>query len=575
MKKLITSAAVAFIAASAFAQPALDPHALAGLWAARNNSGPDVRGVLTIVREGNDWLAEIAGRSAPVTIENDRVSFQLPAGEGRFRGRTNGQQITGHWIQPNATGSEYATPVTLAKHAPHRWQGVVSPIDAHMTLFLPVKWNDDGTLSAYVRNPERNVGRFLDVQRLTVDGHRVNAIGKNNKVVATGNYDADNETLSMYFDSIGSTFDFHRATAADEAAFYTRGKNPAPYVYHAPIARDDGWPVASLDAVNISRDDIAKFINMIVTMPIESVHSSDIHAFLMARHGKLVVEEYFHATNPDEPHDTRSAAKSITSVMTGAAVLRGDPISTSTHVYEAMYGAAAAASQDERKRAITVENLLTMSSGLDCDDNDDNSPGREDTMQEQTAQPDWYRFTLDLKMIRNPGEKPVYCSCQPNLLGGVLGRTTKRWLPDLFRDTVATPMHIRQYGMNLTPTGDAYMGGGMRLRPRDFLKVGQMMIDGGRWEGRRIVSEKWTKRSTAAIYELGGNHYGYLWWITDYPYRGRTVRAFFAGGNGGQIVMGIPELDLVIAFFGGNYSDSSSLVPQRVFVPQYVLPAVK
>ncbi len=67
----------------------------------------------------------------------------------------------------------------------------------------------------------------------------------------------------------------------------------------------------------------------------------------------------------------------------------------------------------------------------------------------------------------------------------------------------------------------------------------------------------------------------FLWWVTDYPYRNRTVRAFFAGGNGGQIVMGIPELDLVIAFFGGNYSDSSSLVPQRVFVPQYVLPAVK
>jgi CubicO group peptidase (beta-lactamase class C family) len=216
-----------------------------------------------------------------------------------------------------------------------------------------------------------------------------------------------------------------------------------------------------------------------------------------------------------------------------------------------------------------------MSSGLDCDDNDSSSPGNEDTMQEQSRQPDWYKYTLDLKMIRNPGEKSVYCSCQANLAGGVIGRTTGRWLPDLFRELVADPMQIEQYGMNLTPTGDAYMGGGVRFRPRDFMKLGQVMIDQGRWQGRQIVSADWAKRSTSPHAEIGGRKYGYLWWIADYPYKGRTVQAFFAGGNGGQIVMGIPELDLVIAFYGGNYSDAASLIPQRVLVPEYILPAVE
>ena len=68
--------------------------------------------------------------------------------------------------------------------------------------------------------------------------------------------------------------------------------------------------------------------------------------------------------------------------------------------------------------------------------------------------------------------------------------------------------------------------------------------------------------------------YGYQWWVEDYPYKGRILRAFFAGGNGGQIVMGIPELDLVIAFYGGNYSDRVLLIPQWVYVPQYILPAI-
>jgi CubicO group peptidase (beta-lactamase class C family) len=83
------------------------------------------------------------------------------------------------------------------------------------------------------------------------------------------------------------------------------------------------------------------------------------------------------------------------------------------------------------------------------------------------------------------------------------------------------------------------------------------------------------RKSTSPLYELGSSRYGYLWWVTDVPYRSRTVRAFFAGGNGGQIVMGIPELDLVIAFYGGNYGDPVFFKPESVFVPQYILPAVK
>ena len=100
------------------------------------------------------------------------------------------------------------------------------------------------------------------------------------------------------------------------------------------------------------------------------------------------------------------------------------------------------------------------------------------------------------------------------------------------------------------------------------------MLNGGTWNGHRVVSERWARRATSPLVSLGNAKYGYLWWMTEYPYQGRTVQAFFAGGNGGQVVIGIPELDLVVAAYGGNYNDPVLFRTQRRLVPEYVVPAV-
>lgn len=562
----MTHAIRVLVIAALFAAP-LHADDVVGLWAARRYFGPDLKGNLTIERTESGWRADIGGRNAAVKVARQEVTFEIPDG-GAFRGKMEGDRIVGHWIQPStaSSGMTFASPVTLRKQADGRWLGVVAPLDDLMTYFLPIQRSADGTLTTFLRNPERNAGRFTNIERVAVEGSTIKLLG-GGSVVAETPYDGEGFAVSLR----GATMDFHRASASDEAIFYPRGKTPPQYTYRKPQIEDDGWPVADVEDVGISRPDITRFVQMLVDTRIDSVHTPDIHGVLIARHGKLVLEEYFHGFHREGLHDTRSAAKSVTSVLVGAAALHDVPIGPSTSVYQVMGGAG----DDARRRAMTLENLLTMSSGLDCDDADPKSPGNEDTMQEQTAQPDWYRFTLDLKMIRSPGEKAVYCSCQPNLAGGVLAKAAGRWLADLFREYVADPMQIRRYALDLMPTGEPYMGGGARFLPRDFMKFGQVLLDGGRWRGHQIVSPAWAAKSTSPRYEMGTMRYGYLWWIVDFPYKDRQVRAFFAGGNGGQVVMGVPDLDLLIAFYGGNYSDPAMFTSQRVYVPQYILPAVK
>ena len=286
-----------------------------------------------------------------------------------------------------------------------------------------------------------------------------------------------------------------------------------------------------------------------------------------------MLEEYFHGEHRDKPHDTRSAAKSVASVLVGAAMETGVPISEKSFVYQVMNGGTFPEGLEARKRALTLEHLLTMSSGLDADDNDDDSPGAEDRVSEE-SDADYWELMLGLNMVREPGEKAVYASMGSNLVGGVVRRAAGRPLPELFHDLLAEPLEISRYWLNITPNGEAYNGGGTRFLPRDFMKFGQLMVNGGTWNGKRIVSEDWAKKSTSYYVDIGKGKYGYLWWIIDYPYQGRTIQAFYAAGNGGQVVMGIPDLDIVVAIYGGNYNDRVIFKIQRQLVPEYVLPAV-
>jgi CubicO group peptidase (beta-lactamase class C family) len=163
----------------------------------------------------------------------------------------------------------------------------------------------------------------------------------------------------------------------------------------------------------------------------------------------------------------------------------------------------------------------------------------------------------------------------PNLALGMVGRATGESGLDAFDRLIGGPLGIARYAWPLDPAGHAYGGGGVRLLPRDFMKLGQVMLDGGTWHGRRILGSEFAARAASPLHDLNGIQYGYLWWNIEYPYKDRTVRAYFAAGNGGQAVMVIPPLDLVIAIYAGNYSDAPAISVQQELVPRYILPAVR
>lgn len=331
------------------------PDELEGLWKAKQWFGPYVRGPLVVQRTTSGWTADLMGRSHPIRATGSDLAFELADREGTFKGRVSqdGSRIAGHWVPPNSRvhGFQYATRVLLVADGANRWRGDITPRDDTFTLYLMVQKRPDGTLGAFMRNPERNIGIFLDVDHIVREGANVKLIGhflgdKTEQVLLSGTYDSENDLLSVAFPNRGGTYDFRRDD--EHSAFYPRGKNPGRYVYSAPLARADGWPTASLDEVNIDRAGIEKFIQMILDMPMESMHAPEVQGLLVARHGKLVLEEYFHGEHRDKLHETRSAAKSLTATIVGAVIQSGAPLEVSTPVYKVMYGARGSRSAEAR-----------------------------------------------------------------------------------------------------------------------------------------------------------------------------------------------------------------------------------
>jgi CubicO group peptidase (beta-lactamase class C family) len=586
---LILSSAFIYVVRNAAtrdaAAQAVQPDTFVGVWGSENVFGPAVRGELTLDASRSQWRARIAGFDVPVRREKDGITFSVGNNAGEFRGHVSadGKAITGDWIQPAgiANNNRYATPVQFSQAQPAIWKGQIEPLDDRVSFYVSIQHAPDGSLTAFIRNPDFNYFRRrtyrVSVSTAMITLSNTQSTGD----TIRGTYDPKSDRLALPALDSHPPLEFTRRNNATTAEFFPRPLGRAPYTYRKPDATDDGWQTASVADVGLDERPIAALVEKIVTANLQD-NPVNIHSLLIARHGKLVFEEYFYGHSRGETHDTRSASKTYGPVLAGIARDNGATIGPDTMVYPLFPQYKPFAHWDDRKNRLTLRDLMTMTSGLACDDNDDNSPGQEDTMQSQNSEPDWYKYTLDLPLAHDPGgDKAIYCSAGMNLVGGVVRKATGVWLPEFFDEHLARPLQFHVYHMNLTPTGEAYMGGGLSIRPRDEIKLGQLYLSGGIWNGHRVVSTAWVTESItphsnfAPMIDIDLDHqYGYGWHLNPLKTAGRTYRSFSAGGNGGQIVIVIPELDMVVGFNGGSYGEFAKWYRWSLeLVPQYIIPA--
>ena len=536
---------------------------LIGIWGSDNSYGPRLRGELTVRRQDDgSWHASLGGVATSAPIRGDSIILAFPGTLGWFRGAVAASgQIEGWWIQPPGLiyDQPFTTRLTLARLRPGTWRGTVVPLEETFTLYLAI-WRraSDGALIGAFRNPEFNLRGPASSYRVSLDGDSIRFSARPDttqpEVRMAAHFDAQQSQVTMRWRQLGRTIVLTPRDTVQAVGLFTRVPRGQTYRYTVPEPEADGWTTAAAGTVGFDEAALARLVQRISdTLPFDA-RSPHIHSLLIARRGRLVLDEYFMGHDRTIPHDTRSAAKTYASVMVGAAMLGGIRIGPDTRLYPLVGDLGKGATADPRRDRITIGHLLTHTTGLACDDNDDDSPGNEGTMQSQSAQPNWWRYTLELPMAFEPGSHYAYCSATMNLAGAALTRATRTWLPEYFDRTIARPLQFGRYYYNLQPTQEGYLGGGLRLTPRDLLKIGQVYLDGGAWHGRRIVSADWVRRSTSLqVADSTQSADGYAWHRGVLKVGDRTYREYEANGNGGQFIMVVPELELAVAFTAGNY----------------------
>ncbi len=544
-----------------------------------------------IIREQGGGSLEAEIRSSqmaevvPVWMDGTRLRFQSTVFPLAFDGvLPHGNSALGGFIQ-HATSLIRVELLTQSGTATRTWAAEWSPLGLHDESFrFDLYIEDDGTgsLGGYFFFRDQRLPALWGYG-LACHGDTVTLGERNLGLRLAGQFDRTRDRMPMTVTGIAGSAPimFERMSDAavpprpDAPEGPARQQSNRAYVAHPPATLDDGWPTAHPADVGIDTSLIADMVRAVVDGEMALTHS-----VLVARQGRLVVEEYFYGFDRDTWHDMRSASKTLTSTLIGLAIQEGHIENASATALPFFPRYRRYATWDTRKADITVRHLLTMSSGLDANDSDPRSIASEGRYQSQVVQPDWIKLALDAPMIADPGSQPLYGGANPLILGGILAAALEEPVEWFAHRMFFAPLGIERYRFLLDPTGIVYMGGGLYLRPRDMAKYGQLYLDGGVWQGTRILSEEWIRESWGqygrlAPLDRNGHQYGYLWWHHTYDVGTRTIETLEARGNGGQYIFVVPSLDLVVVITAGNYRTGILKTRQpEAILQRFVLPAV-
>lgn len=307
----------------------------------------------------------------------------------------------------------------------------------------------------------------------------------------------------------------------------------------------------------------------------------NIHAVLIQQSAELKYEAYFGGYTADSLHDTRSAFKSVTSLLTGIALDKGFLESVDIPLLQFFPDFKP---EDQRKKQITLRHLLEMKGGFRIDEFYGIGPEVEDDMWETD---DWIDYSLKVPMKDDPGLNFAYSSCEPLLVGAALTHAFNKSVMDFSREYLFEPLGITEYRWTVTPKGYGMTAGSFFMKPRDMVKLGELVLREGTWQGQSIISSPWVRTSTRCLTpidfsfvrysrldnaQLQSARYGYYWYKERLRYQGIDTVVLFASGNGGQYIMILPDWDMVVVFTGGNYGNWRGKLPFEILL-KYILPS--
>jgi CubicO group peptidase (beta-lactamase class C family) len=311
-----------------------------------------------------------------------------------------------------------------------------------------------------------------------------------------------------------------------------------------------------------------------IATEIQAGKHEGFESFIMRVDDEIVARTVVGSYKSNRPPDLRSATKSITALLIGIAIDQGKIPSVREKIAKWLPWHEQTLLKDPRKAQITIEDLLTMRSGLDCNDWDPRSPGQEDKMYKQE---DWVASWAALPMRTDPGKEFSYCTGNAVALGEILATATDMTVDTFALQYLFRPLKFDRAEWNYWANKRGVdTGGHLRLLPDDLPKIGQLVLGRGSYNGVRIVSEAWIDAMTQEHTTISGmgQRYGYLWWLdnTKDPSLPKT-RLLWAQGNGGTFLMVLPELRSVIAITGTRFNRPDSLEPM-FWLRDRLLPAM-
>jgi len=317
-----------------------------------------------------------------------------------------------------------------------------------------------------------------------------------------------------------------------------------------------GWQTSSPEKQGVDSEKLAEMLERIKSQNI------NIRSVVVIRNGYVLLDACVHPYQKDSWHIIHSCTKSITSALIGIAIDKGYLESVKTPVLEFFPGRTAA-NLDENKKAMTLENLLTMSSGFQARDSYlYNWQG----LNKMRASYDWVQYMLDLPMAKAPGDKFDYSNGVSFLLSAILQESTGTNALVFAREHLFGPLGIHNIYWPSSPLGITLGWGGMRMKPLDMAKIGFLYLNKGVWEGKQVVSSSWVEASTREHIKSGtlSDGYGYQWWVDEDGY-------FMALGYSGQYIVVLPQQDMVVVFTSALHS-FNFFIPE-MFLRDYIIPA--